>query len=157
MVMPEQKPGRSKQDYGTPWEFVAACERRFGELAVDLAADERNAKAMRYIDEARNSLAVPWAAEFPTGNLWLNPPFADLGSWASKCALESKHRHGLILMLTPASVGAAWFAQHVHGRAMVFALSPRLTFEGTEDPYPKDLMLSAFGMGMAGFDVWRGK
>lgn len=36
-----------------------------------------------------------------------------------------------------------------------FALSPRLTFEGTTDPYPKDLMLSVFSAGVHGFDSWR--
>jgi hypothetical protein len=30
--MPEQKPGRSKQDYGTPWDFIKAVEARFGKL-----------------------------------------------------------------------------------------------------------------------------
>ncbi len=40
---------------------------------------------------------------------------------------------------------------------MVLGLSPRLTFEGTKDPYPKDLMLSVFGYGMNGFDTWRWK
>jgi hypothetical protein len=30
MSMPEQKPGRSKQDYSTPVEFLDAVKRRFG-------------------------------------------------------------------------------------------------------------------------------
>ena len=38
---------------------------------------------------------------------------------------------------------------------MVLGLSPRLTFEGTDDPYPKDLMLSVFGYGLSGFGTWR--
>jgi len=154
---PIQKPGRSKQDYGTPVEFIAACVARFGPLVCDLAASAENAKAPAFYDRERNSLTVPWAEEHPTGTLWLNPEFADIGPWAEKCAAESLKRQGLILLLTPASVGSNWFAAHVNRKAMVLGLSPRLQFEGTTAPYPKDLSLSVFGMGFNGFDCWRWK
>ncbi len=155
---PIQKPGRSKQDYGTPWAFIRAVERRFGSLVHDLAATAENRKAPSHYgpDLEIDSLEKDWAAEFPTGNLWLNPPFGNIEAWASKIAHEqAPFRHGLILFLTPASIGSNWFAEHVNRRAMVLGLAPRLTFEGTSDPYPKDLMLSVFGMGMNGFDTWR--
>jgi phage N-6-adenine-methyltransferase len=155
MTMPAQKPGKSRQDYGTPQAFIDAVVRRFGPLVCDLAASAENAKAPRFVTEAENSLSRPWATRFPTGNLWLNPPFADISTWAEKCAAESAKRHGLILMLTPASVGSNWFASHVLRKAFVLGLSPRLTFEGTSDPYPKDLTLSVFGHGFHGFDSWR--
>ena len=70
---PEQKPGRSKQDYGTPRDFIDACEVRFGRIVCDLAASEHNTKCATYYDKARDSLSVPWAEEHPTGVLWLNP------------------------------------------------------------------------------------
>jgi phage N-6-adenine-methyltransferase len=151
--------GRSKQDYGTPWEFIRAVERRFGPLVADLACTRANAKAPTgfYFDAGFDALDRLWAETFPDGNLWLNPPFANIDPWAEKCAAESANRRGLILLLTPASIGTDWFARHVHRNAMVLGLAPRLTFEGTTDPYPKDLMLSVFGMGMSGFDCWRWK
>ncbi len=154
---PVQKPGRSKQDYGTPRAFIAAVEARWGPLVADLAASKENAKAPEYLTEADDSLTVPWAERWPTGNLWLNPPFADIFPWAQKCDVEAHHRHGLIFLLTPASIGSNWFAVNVNRAAMVLGLSPRLTFEGTSDPYPKDLMLSIFGPGLNGFDTWRWK
>ena len=43
MSVPIQKPGRSRQDYGTPPEFLAAVVARFGPLAFDLAASRDNA------------------------------------------------------------------------------------------------------------------
>ena len=148
--------GRSKQDYGTPLEFIRAVEARFGRLDFDLACTRENAKAPSgyYFPEV-DALRRVWA--LLDGNLWLNPPFANIAPWAAKCAEESRRRTGLILLLTPASIGTDWFAEHVNRKAMVFGLSPRLTFEGTTDPYPKDLMLSVFGCGMSGFDVWRWK
>ncbi len=152
------KPGKSKQDYGTPWELIRAVEKRFGTLNVDLAARADNAKAPSFLGPESDSLAVPWAAYFevrPT-LAWLNPPFADIDPWAAKCLRETVGRSALrVILLTPASVGANWFSEHVHGRALVLALNGRITFEGTKDPYPKDCMLSCFGFGSAGFDVWR--
>lgn len=155
----------SKQDYGTPWEFIRACEARFGPIVCDLAAHEGNTKAPLYITQEADSLAVDWAGWLPTGTLWLNPPFVDIAPWAAKCADESTRRHGLILMLTPASIGTEWFQAHVHRRALVIGLAPRMAFDGTPinpktgkpDGYPKDLMLSVFGFGANGFDTWRWK
>lgn len=57
--------------------------------------------------------------------------------------------------VTPASVGSVWFREHVHGKAYCFGISPRLTFVGEKDPYPKDLMLSLFtSEGYSGFEPW---
>jgi phage N-6-adenine-methyltransferase len=163
--MPQQRPSQSRQDYGTPWDFIRAVEARFGEIICDLAADASNAKCSYFFDETRDSLKQNWASLFPDGTLWLNPPFNDIETWAAKCALESPKRRGLIVMLTPASIGSAWFHNHVHRKAMVLGLRPRMTFDGTPpnpktgrpDPYPKDLSLSVYGMGLNGFDTWRWK
>lgn len=149
---PIQKPGRSKQDYGTPWEFVRVCGQCFGMPTWDLAASLENRKAPAHYDEAADSLKQDWTRL--DGTLWLNPPFADIDPWAEKCATV-RDRRGFTLLLTPASIGCGWFARHVLGKAMVLGISPRLTFEGTTAPYPKDLMLSVFGFGLSGFDQWR--
>ncbi len=162
---PIQKPGRSKQDYSTPWEFIFAVTARFGPLACDLAASAENARAATFYDRARDSLSVSWSTEHPTGNLWLNPEFTNIEPWARKCAAESLERHGLIFLLTPASIGTDWFAAHVNRKAMVLGLSPRIPFDGMPvnpktgkiDGYPKDLMLSVYGAGLNGFDCWRWK
>ncbi len=151
---PTQKPGRSKQDYGTPADFLEAVERRFGEIVVDLAATDQNTVAPQYYTPRQDSLAQDWAGDMRDGVLWLNPPFGGVGPWASKCREESAKRRGLILLLVPASIGSAWFRDHVHRHAMVFALAPRLKFVGTEAPYPGDLILAVYGMGLSGFDTW---
>lgn len=154
---PRQKPGRSCQTYGTPWEFIRAVEARFGPLVCDLAASSENAKAPAFYSKEGNALVQDWHLDYPTGNLWLNPPFEDIGPWAEKCAAESTKRHGFILLLTPASIGSNWFAAHVNRKAMVLGLSPRLQFEGTTAPYIKDLALSVYGHGLSGADCWRWK
>ena len=153
---PSINKGRSKQDHGTPWGFVRAVEAKWGPMVHDLACTRENAKAPSgyYFPEV-DSLAQNWSKDFPTGNLWLNPPFANIGEWAAKCANEGVRRDGLIFLLTPASIGTEWFADHVYGNARVLGIRPRLTFEGSTDCYPKDLCLSIFGKATDGFALWR--
>lgn len=155
--MPAQRPGRSKQDYSTPPEFIAAVEKQWGKLELDLAAREDNAKAQYYLTPEDDSLSCAWHQDYGSVvRMWLNPPYADIGPWAAKCAETRLVPGGRIFFLVPASIGSNWFAEHVHGRALVLALSPRLTFEGCTTPYPKDCILAVYGEG-PGFDVWRWK
>lgn len=159
MAEPKQKPGRSKQDYGTPREFLDAVERRFGKIAWDLAAHADNCVVPDYLGPgsslAEDSLAIGWTA-LPHGyaeTLWLNPPYSDIRPWAFFASGYTGP--GRVIMLTPASIGSKWFADHVYGVAEVHALRPRLTFVGCEHPYPKDLMLSVFDRdGSGGFYCW---
>jgi phage N-6-adenine-methyltransferase len=147
---PKQKPGRSKQDYGTPSEFIAAVEGRFGPLDFDLACTAANKVATDW-PSGGDAFAITWS---DLGRAWLNPPFSRIEPWARRCAETRLGWSDRIFMLTPASVGANWFAEHVHGKALVLGLSPRLVFVGEKDPYPKDLILSCYGE-HPGFDVWR--
>lgn len=153
--MPAQKPGKSKQDYGTPWDVIRAIERDFGTIDVDLAARADNAKAPVFITPEEDSLSVPWAARFSGKFGFLNPEYADIAPWAAKCAIESAGMR--IGLLVPASIGSNWFRDHVHGKAAVLGVAPRITFEGCADPYPKDIILALYGFGNVGFDLWRWK
>lgn len=156
MTMPAQKPGRSKQDYQTQPELIAAVQERFGKIVCDLAATPHNTQCRSdYYTPEADSLKQPWARDFPTGLLWLNPPFANIDPWAEKCAAESLERHGLIILLVPGSIGSNWFRKHVEGQAVVIGLSPRLTFVGETTPYPKDCALCIYGFGLYGFQTWR--
>lgn len=152
---PAQKKGRSRQDHGTPWDFIRACEARFGALAWDLSASAENAKAPNRFTREDDTFTKDWSAL--SGTSWLNPEFADLDPYMAKCAAECQHRQAFTLVLTPASIGCGWFDRHVLGKAFVLGLSPRIVFEGSTAPYPKDLMLSVYGFGLSGFDTWRWK
>lgn len=125
-------------------------------MVWDLAASEANAKADAWYDEEMNALARPWhQINAPMGMLWLNPPFDDIAPWAEKCAAEcGQPGCAPILLLTPASVGTNWFRDFVFRHALVFALNGRIKFVGSSDPYPKDLMLSVYGLGVTGFNIW---
>lgn len=150
MSVPQQKRGRSKQDYSTPPEFMRAIAVRFGVPAWDLAASSENTKAPRWLGTDQDSLSVKWHEL--NGLLWLNPPFANIGVWAEKCLREAA-LGARILFLTPASVGSNWYRDFIHERARVVFLNGRITFQGCDDSYPKDLMLTVFG-DRPGFEIW---
>lgn len=141
--MPRQKPGRSKQNYRTPKEFIRAIERRFGRITFDLAASETNTVCKRYYGKKKDSLKKAWPTK---GNLWLNPPFGWLRPWIKKCAehAPTMKTGSRILVLVPASIGSIWFDKYVIDKADVEGLRPRLTFVGIQWPYPKDLALLIF-------------
>ncbi len=151
MSMPAQKPGRSKQDYQTPDDLLAAIKAKYGPLEIDLAAREDNKKAPICITPEQDSLKTPW----PIGPLcWLNPPFSDIGVWAAKCNLAGSR----VIMLTPASVGSEWYAKFCDRTCHTVFIRPRITFVGASDPYPKDCMLTLWNIDSRNdFELWRYK
>lgn len=144
MPTPKQKPHRSKQDYLTPPEFLNAVEKRFGRISIDLAATKKNRVAYKFISPKEDSLSVEWNLRNSIG--WLNPDFMRLPLWSKKCLDESRKLgpKGVILLLSPASIGANWFSDFVWNYAEVYALNGRITFVGESAPYPKDCILSVY-------------
>ncbi len=130
-TMPEQKPGKSKQDYATPAAFMEALAHHFGEApATDLAATEDNTKCVHYVTPEQNSLssACEWDDYASYGSAFLNPPFGTILPWAKKCSGAEKLQ---IFFLVPASVGSVWWHKYVHDTASrVLFLRPRLEFDG---------------------------
>lgn len=166
MSEPAQKPGRSKQDYSTPPEFLEAVQRRFGAIDLDLACRADNMVAPFGLTEDVDALSKDWTDLHPSwvtarGDVdarnkldvaFCNPPFAQLAPWAAKCesvALLPRRT----LLLVPASMGSKWWARHVLGKGMVFGI-PRLQFVGTDSLYPKDLALILYTSGVHGFGYW---
>jgi hypothetical protein len=139
-MMPRQKPGNSRQDYGTPIEFLLAVEGRWGELTWDLAATAspdgtllgspnavcvrlHRAKSGRHLvgglySPEDDSFKQPWGPKKVGLRPWLNPPFGDIAPWARRCREKitdfgEKNPDYRIFFLVPASVGSNWFAEHV--------------------------------------------
>lgn len=170
VTQPEQRPGRSKQDYATPKGFIDAVQARLGitRFAHDFAADASNRQAPTYFDEETDALRVPhWELSLRQNGCpasgqnwgWLNPPFATIGPWAKRCA-ETKAAGGSIAFLVPAGVGANWFRDDVDGQALVLLLNGRLAFMPDKPTwlYPKDCLLALYSPFIApGYEVWTWK
>lgn len=156
----KQRRGKSKQDFGTPKDFLKAVEAQFGKLGIDLAAHEDNKVTELFLSPEQDSLSCDWRANImvachPGQVAWLNPPFADLAPWAKKCS-ECSQLPRWTLMLCPASMGSKWWVDNVLGKCMAFGI-PRLQFVGADSIYPKDLALLAYGFGVngTGYFDWR--
>jgi phage N-6-adenine-methyltransferase len=150
-MMTVQKPGRSVQDVGTPPWFLKVVSDAFGPIVLDVAASDRYHACEAYLTEADDALSLPnWYA--PGGMIWCNPPYGRIAPWveiAARCPTP-------VAVLVPAAVGSNWWAAHVHGKAAVFFLRPRLTFLGHDTPFPKDLALLVYGTGIgAGYRLAR--
>jgi phage N-6-adenine-methyltransferase len=158
-TMPVQKPGRSKQDYGTPPEFLAAVKNRLriGDFDIDLAATKENAVCPYYysLEEGKDSLLQSWQTPEPeSGWAWLNPPYADIQPWVHRAHKEAE-TGAHVAVLIPASVGANWWAECVDPYAYTVFLNGRLTFVGETTPYPKDCALLLYTpWGFKGSEVW---
>lgn len=155
MSMPQQKPGKSKQDYQTPPELLEAIRRRLNikDFALDVAASPENRVCEDCYTEEDNALILPWAIR---GWNWCNPPYANIGDWVEKAIYESC-QGAYTAMLIPASVGSNWWS-HAEKYCYQLFLSPRITFVGCDTPYPKDCALLLFTpMGLTGNQVWRWK
>ena len=159
-MAPEQKPGRSKQDYGTPDEFLIAVRRRLGveSFAWDLSATRGVNECSPFgcytlEDDALAGDVSRWL--FP-GWCWLNPPYSDINPWVER-AYESGRVGGRVAVLIPASIGANWWVDWVEGKAQIIPLNGRITFVGETDAYPKDCALLLYGPDVAvGYDrAWR--
>jgi phage N-6-adenine-methyltransferase len=155
--------GNSDGLYGTPRDFLAACEKKFGKIVFDLAATKGNKRVEEFYSIEEDSLKQDWVTlgSKRKGILWLNPPYTDIKPWVSKCrefgeaAKASDKMKGGILLLVPASVGAKWFRDHAYKKADTYFLYGRLKFEGHPTVYPKDCMVIHFhGEAKGKMEIW---
>lgn len=128
------------------------------EFVFDFAADLSNTVTpLGHFSEAQNALDPGNYWPRRTGGAgwgWLNPPYSHIAPWAERCA-DAATDGAHITLLVPASVGANWFRDFVHGQARVIFLNGRLTFVGHMAPYPKDCMLCLYGPDVEiGYNVW---
>ena len=157
MTMPVQKPGKSRQDYGTPLDLLAAVRERLviDDFVCDLAASVDNTVCPVYISEEQDSLVSDWPRT-NGGWCWLNPPYKNIEPWVAKAVASTTHCQ--TAMLVPASVGSNWWNRYVDGFAYQLFLNPRLTFVGQTDAYPKDCALLLYTNALlTGNQVWRWK
>ncbi|MDQ3171346.1 MAG: phage N-6-adenine-methyltransferase [Acidobacteriota bacterium] len=128
-------------------------------FGFDFAADETNTKALRFWGEEVDSLsrsAEEWVSTLDGRWGWLNPPYANIGQWAKRCA-EVATLGGKIAFLVPAGVGANWYRDYVHDAyTHTLFLNGRIPFMPDKPTwlYPKDCILVLYARGYQGNNVW---
>lgn len=144
-----------KQDYETPPELFAACEKRFGRHAIDLAATAENSQCPVHLGPGAmlgmtDALAVDWALAFELADDgtrgWLNPPFANMEPWIAKCIEAARGGLTITLACLP-SLETAW-ARDAIKWADVYHLWPRVPFvdtnSGKRSGNPRNTMILDF-------------
>ncbi len=155
--MPAQKPGSSKQDYGTPDDFLTAAKAYLGieDFDIDLAASPENAVTGCYYTADDDALVQPW--KVGDGWNWLNPEYSRIEPWVQR-AYEQAQLGARTAVLIPASVGANWWARWVHSHAHIVLLNGRLQFKGAIGLYPKDCALLLYAAELPPeYTVWAWK
>lgn len=92
----------------TPPEIFAALNREF-RFVADVAASKLNHLLPTYLTEQDDALSQDWAAKFPLGITWCNPPYSDITPWVVKAAEEARKGMGTV-MLVPADTSVGWFS-----------------------------------------------
>lgn len=120
--------GKTNQVVATPPELLAAIERRFGKIDLDLAADAGNAVTPRYLGKGgltEDALTTMSWVRFNSGGLaFLNPPFADVEPWLRHVVTAA--RDGMrVAVIVQAAVCTNWWIRYVGPHAYTFALTPR--------------------------------
>jgi hypothetical protein len=162
MSGPNSNPEVGQQNYRTPPDFLIACLRRAGfeDFAFDLACTAADCVGAEggFMYPELNALEEDWSFLADVGLSWLNPPFAQSGAFAKKCA-ES----GIpILANVPVAIGTNWWRQYVHRKAVVLGVgrlvynlpdgSPVLGKNGKPQGINRDVCVLAYNILPAGHD-----
>lgn len=164
---------KAPQNYRTPPELLEAVQARFGQIEFDAACTRADCVGhMGYaIDAGLDALTRDWASDLigslsADGVVWCNPEWRHAGKYAAKCAAFAA-AGGRVLLNTQLAPDSNWYAEHVHGKALVLALNPRVPYlnpDGTPafvDKRGKALglnrpaMVAAYGFEQVGFEPWR--
>jgi len=132
----------SRQDWRTPPSVFHRLEEKWGPFDLDAATDGM-----------RNSMCLQWRtpADGPPsshrwdGNVFVNPPFADIGPWVSRAIIHP----GTVVMLAPAQPCSAWFRYAIMFSALLIPDRRIHFWHPNEEPGSpdRDTVIFVFGVG----------
>lgn len=112
-----------RDNYETPWELISAIEYSFGRFDVDIAADEKSAKADKYYSDILSQRGDEGE------RLWCNPPFSAKETFF-EWAIKYRQLHQHIIFCVPNNARESdWWLKYVWPEAdEIFSLTPRVQF-----------------------------
>ena len=112
-------------DYETPWAFVKRLEAIYGAFDLDPCCKTENAKAPTGL--YTTGLDGNWRDH--GYNVFMNPPYSNLGKWVSKAAGEAQKGCQVVGLILSSTDTAYWHGC-VMGRASeVLFVRGRISFE----------------------------
>lgn len=106
--------------WSTPQPIFDVLNEEF-EFVIDLCADHRNAKTVRYMPTAE-SLKCDWGG---TGVAWLNPPYGkEIADWVRKAAATPR----IIVGFLPGRTNAPWWHDYVMKAAEIRFVRRKVSF-----------------------------
>jgi hypothetical protein len=128
------------QEVYTPDWVLDAVRATFGAIELDPCAASvpehqfAGVSLCLELDPACDGLALEWL-----DRSYVNPPFADLGMWLEKAAIEGSRGHRVIV-LCPFRPHRRWFLDSCAG-AQIVCLHYAVKFKGHKSAFPAPLCL----------------
>ena len=124
-------------EWETPQDLFNKLDDEF-HFNLDVCASEQNHKCKMYYTKLDDGLKQYWSY----CNVWCNPPYSDIKSWAKKC---SEHK-GLAVMLLPARTDTKWFHEYCYNKPNVEIrfIKGRLKFNNSKNSAPFPSMIVIF-------------
>jgi phage N-6-adenine-methyltransferase len=121
------------QNWRTPRVLLEAITEKFGELYLDVCADEENAVCPRFFTAETNGLDVRWPAGL---QVFCNPPYRESKVWVAKAMEEAWSQHTTTVLLTKQACDTRWW-HDIAGEVTTYLMTPRVHFDpppGVQDP-----------------------
>lgn len=130
----------AKDDWETPPDLFAKLDAEF-HFTLDVCADVKNTKCLRFYDKEADSLTKDWNGEV----CWMNPPYGrDIGKWMRKAFGSYANGATTVVCLVPARTDTRWWHTWVvGGDAEVRFLRGRVKFVGAKAgaPFPSAIVI----------------
>lgn len=117
-------------DYYTPGPLIEVIRAALGGIDLDPASHavaNSVIRARRFFSKADDGLKQKWS-----GNVWLNPPFSEWPSFASKVTTELHRVDQLASLASTGSISARYFRPILERCDVVTVLTGRLEFWGPQ-------------------------
>ena len=126
-------------EWATPPDFVRPIADAIGGFDLDPSSGaEESPIARRTIGKQENGLKFDWF-----GNVWLNPPYSDIGPWLQK-AIHEVRQEGVntVVALVKGDTSTDWFQKYGTKAEYICWVGKRLNFGGGSNaPFPSIVLV----------------
>lgn len=129
-------------EWSSPRELVEPLAKAIGGFDLDPSSGaEKSPFADNTYTEAENGLKQPWE-----GNVWVNPPYSEMGNWTEKTITEAQREEtDTICYLSKGDSSTDWWQSAAGEANLLCAIDHRLQFGDGENSAPFASHIFVFG------------